>query len=362
MLVRMISYNLKKILFIGAFFLIFNHQGGLSFASENVLKDIKVQITGNDASVLISSANPIYKYKSFLIMDVTPPKAVIDLPGKWAKARKLEYNIENEIIKKIRVGNHPGSFRVVLDLKTGNVSNPVIKRQSAGLVITIGTGKSNKRAKYKSKNKKKKKKAYKSPKNKRADALLAQAKTMIDQNKDLNSVVAVLKKATAISPDNPEIFYLLGLAHSQESYKFYSKKEHDVAYRNFAKAMRLDSKNYKYPWARAGLLSFRNDILGAISDMDLAIKLEPNKFELYTNRALYKHTYARKNIQVRHNERLRNQYLASSLQDYEVAIMLAPDNMKESLRREQQTLASLYHYTSGIDREVNKPFKPFGFW
>ena len=82
------------------------------------------------------AAGPIQKYKKFF-MD-RPPRLVVDLPGNWKGPRESRIKADNDIVKKIRIGNHPDKLRVVLDL--GDKERPFltdIQESPQGITITI---------------------------------------------------------------------------------------------------------------------------------------------------------------------------------------------------------------------------------
>ena len=100
------------------------------------LEGIETTDLGDKIQVVFFAAGPIQKYKKFF-MD-RPPRLVVDLPGNWKGPRESRIKADNDIVKKIRIGNHPDKLRVVLDL--GDKERPFltdIQESPQGITITI---------------------------------------------------------------------------------------------------------------------------------------------------------------------------------------------------------------------------------
>jgi hypothetical protein len=96
---------------------------------------VESSISEKGLEVKISAQKPIEEeYKSFILKDDNPSKLIVDISGCWKNQGKSLINVENEIVEKIRIGEHPAwkvvlensevieehspCLRVVLDLKT----------------------------------------------------------------------------------------------------------------------------------------------------------------------------------------------------------------------------------------------------
>lgn len=64
---------------------------------------------------------------------------VLDLPGKWSTARTIPRSLalDTPLAYRVRTGNHPGYFRLVIDLRPGIVPVAEAERYSSGLHISI---------------------------------------------------------------------------------------------------------------------------------------------------------------------------------------------------------------------------------
>lgn len=82
------------------------------------------------------SGCPIGNYKHFFIAE--PPKLVVDLNGKWTRRMKQLIPVEkSDIVKQIRLGDHPDYLRIVFDFKTGEPLAPTFTETPEGMRVTL---------------------------------------------------------------------------------------------------------------------------------------------------------------------------------------------------------------------------------
>lgn len=101
-----------------------------------ILKSVRLQSSEEGFTMSASAGGPIRQYKSFSLAQ-NPPKVVIDLLGKWDYSGRTILNIESEIVRRVRVGEHPDKLRLVIDLKGKETLKPTIIESSEGLVVKI---------------------------------------------------------------------------------------------------------------------------------------------------------------------------------------------------------------------------------
>ena len=103
----------------------------------NQFRGVKITESQDAVNILLQTDKIIEKHKHFFITDQTPPKIVIDLPGKWKHKGNTRFQTKSDIISRVRVGNHPDFFRIVLDMKTKNRLFPSFKESPEGLLISV---------------------------------------------------------------------------------------------------------------------------------------------------------------------------------------------------------------------------------
>lgn len=132
--------NAAKIESVDAF--VKKPQPEVQFASNQVIapepKAAKARLTGveekkkNGAVLLALLGNPTYEVER--VED--PPRLVIDLHDTTRSAKRYNYDLNNAHIRRIRLGEHDGHLRAVLDLK-GSAAEHDVKMESEGLVIAM---------------------------------------------------------------------------------------------------------------------------------------------------------------------------------------------------------------------------------
>ncbi len=99
------------------------------------LQGINQNVSGKDFSMAILADGPINKYRYFFLY--SPPRLVIDLPGKWEKPKRLEIDIKSDTVKKVRIWKYSDKLRLVNDLHHKELLTPVFEKSSKGLLITL---------------------------------------------------------------------------------------------------------------------------------------------------------------------------------------------------------------------------------
>ncbi len=100
-----------------------------------VLKNIDHREMADTFKMMIESSEPIQNYSTSYEDD--PPRFVIDLLGKWTNSGKSMIGIDNEIVKRIRIGEHADKLRLVLDLTVDISLVPKIEKTPSGLNLII---------------------------------------------------------------------------------------------------------------------------------------------------------------------------------------------------------------------------------
>lgn len=100
-----------------------------------ILKDIDFQVLEEAFRVIIVADGPVNDYKLFFLNK--PLRMVIDIPGNWKNSGKSVLPLKDDMIRRIRVGEHPGYLRVVMDLFGKNPLSPTIEEFPKGLSFTM---------------------------------------------------------------------------------------------------------------------------------------------------------------------------------------------------------------------------------
>jgi len=89
----------------------------------NRVETIVLENSGNLVTMTIKARSEIATFKSFTLAN--PTRFVLDISGKWEKGPQVE-TPANELIRNVRHGLHPDSFRVVADLQAGIDISPSV--------------------------------------------------------------------------------------------------------------------------------------------------------------------------------------------------------------------------------------------
>lgn len=89
--------------------------------------------------------------------------------------------------------------------------------------------------------------------------------------KNFDGAIAAFSDVIKLEPDNPFAYYKRGLSYT-------NKKEFDLAITDFTEAIRLEPNKFgEFYFDRAGACISKGDCASAISDLEMAIKIDPKK-------------------------------------------------------------------------------------
>ncbi|MGE0087475.1 MAG: AMIN domain-containing protein [Desulfococcaceae bacterium] len=106
-------------------------------ASFRELKTVKTRSGKEAFEVFIVADGPVRQYNSFLLKSESPPKLVVDLPGKWKHRGNDLFKVKDSMVYRVRVGQHQDFIRVVLDLKISGPVKPVFSDTDRGMTVTL---------------------------------------------------------------------------------------------------------------------------------------------------------------------------------------------------------------------------------
>lgn len=75
------------------------------------------------------------EYTTFTLLEEQPPKVVLDLAGSWQYPGETVQEVQNDALRRIRVGEHPDHLRVAMDLASRQ--KPVIQAKAEGRQIVL---------------------------------------------------------------------------------------------------------------------------------------------------------------------------------------------------------------------------------
>ncbi|MBE9505075.1 MAG: AMIN domain-containing protein, partial [Proteobacteria bacterium] len=101
------------------------------------IADLAVNEIEGGASVIIKGDGYLGDYNSFTLEN--PSRIVVDIIGVKNLFRKNQVNATGVSLKKVRVGQHPGKVRLVLDLPAGQSEQHSITRSGKMLIVGLGT-------------------------------------------------------------------------------------------------------------------------------------------------------------------------------------------------------------------------------
>jgi len=104
------------------------------------LKGIKPTYSDGEFRMTILANEPVREYKVITLNN--PPRLVINLKGNWKNRIKNELNIEGEIIRRIRIGEHADIsdpyLSIVMDAGPDVSLKPKFEESSEGLILILG--------------------------------------------------------------------------------------------------------------------------------------------------------------------------------------------------------------------------------
>ncbi len=100
-----------------------------------ILRDIDFQVLEEAFRVIVVLDGPVPDYRLFFLN--SPLRMVVDLPGNWKNSGESVLMLEHDMIRRVRVGEHPGYLRIVMDLVGKNPLSPDIEVFPNGLSFTM---------------------------------------------------------------------------------------------------------------------------------------------------------------------------------------------------------------------------------
>lgn len=102
----------------------------------NALKELSVQIVGRDAHLLFVTEKQLERYTYFVAKN--PARVVIDLYGKFEKAKSVGKTPTNDLVGAIRTGIHADRMRIVADLEpNASPTVQVTQRSNTELLVEL---------------------------------------------------------------------------------------------------------------------------------------------------------------------------------------------------------------------------------
>jgi hypothetical protein len=104
---------------------------------ELILQDIRLSENMKGKLLEVWANRTISKQKYFVLS--TPPRLVIDLPGKWKKPSFQLKTVSSDLVSKIRIWRHERKLRIVCDLILDKVIKPVVTPSPNGVEFILMT-------------------------------------------------------------------------------------------------------------------------------------------------------------------------------------------------------------------------------
>ncbi len=83
----------------------------------------------------VRADGPVSRYNAFTL--ASPPRLVINLPGKWDNEGRATYPMDSDLVDRVRIGEHPDYLSIVLDLKGKSQASPTIEKTNDGFTLTL---------------------------------------------------------------------------------------------------------------------------------------------------------------------------------------------------------------------------------
>ncbi|WP_207680863.1 AMIN domain-containing protein [Desulfonema magnum] len=104
-------------------------------ARVEIVKDIDMENLKEVSRVIILADQPVQNYQASFLN--RPLRFVVDLTGNWKNSGDAVLNMKDDMIRSIRVGEHPDKLRVVMDLKNNGPFSPIIEEYPRGFSIIM---------------------------------------------------------------------------------------------------------------------------------------------------------------------------------------------------------------------------------
>ncbi len=92
----------------------------------------------SDFRMALAATGPIENYTVFTMG--RPPRLVINLSGTWEIRGQRTFPMDNDLVQRVRIGEHPRYLSVVLDLKRAVTAAPEIRKTDKGFTLTLKNG------------------------------------------------------------------------------------------------------------------------------------------------------------------------------------------------------------------------------
>ena len=98
------------------------------------LHEMRFSVQGGQRSVSLSFSHPPDSFKSFVLR--APLRLVVDISGAIEQRPGATFDVDDALVRQVRVGSHPGYIRFVLDV-TGTDMPPFTVEQQGSLVTAV---------------------------------------------------------------------------------------------------------------------------------------------------------------------------------------------------------------------------------
>lgn len=98
------------------------------------LHEMRFSVQGGQRSVSLSFSHPPDSLKSFVLR--APLRLVVDISGAIEQRPGATFDVDDALVRQVRVGSHPGYIRFVLDV-TGTDMPPFTVEQQGSLVTAV---------------------------------------------------------------------------------------------------------------------------------------------------------------------------------------------------------------------------------
>ena len=93
---------------------------------------------GDGFRMALESSGPIEDFAAFTMKN--PPRLVINLSGTWEIRGQRTFPMQDDLVRRVRIGEHPRFLSVVLDLKRAAPADPRIDKTDKGITLTLENG------------------------------------------------------------------------------------------------------------------------------------------------------------------------------------------------------------------------------
>jgi hypothetical protein len=103
-----------------------------------ILRGLQPVASPGEFKLTVTADGTIDEQKVFFLLNDSPDKLVLDFPGKWKNPKRFrKIQADSDIVKQIRIGEHPDKIRLVLDLKVKGSLYQDVKETLNGCILTL---------------------------------------------------------------------------------------------------------------------------------------------------------------------------------------------------------------------------------